>query len=193
MLKTDSYFRPQVVFIDFGFARSAASDTSTICGTPGYISPETWETGKLYPGSDIFALGVVIMQMLLDKIPPHHNPPQCDVLPGGIFTEGADTIELVMRSTRARIPPFEQLSTTFPLLANLTQTLLDKDVSRRPCAKQVLSDFCFLSVDQEPAQSEHEGEHVSEGPCQSVRAPSGNDTIDMVRTWLGQSGNKPLW
>lgn len=199
MLKTDRYFQPQVVIIDFGFVRSAASDKSTICGTPGYISPETWEKGKLFPGSDIFALGVVMMQMLLDKIPPHHNPPPCEVLPGGIFTEGAGTIALVMRSTRDRVPPFELLSATFPLLANVTQAVLAKDVSRRPCAKQVLNSCCFApsaegtSDHDKLAQSDHEEEHGREEPCQFVRAPSGDGAIDMVWTWLFQSDNKPLW
>lgn len=145
MLKTDRYTRPEVVIIDLGLVRSAASDTNTICGTPGYIAPETWETGKMYPGGDVFALGIVIMQMLLDKVPPHHNPPQCQVLPGGIFTEGANTIQDVQLATSARSPPFNLLSAEFPFLADLTRRLLDKDVSRRPCAKQVLCDAWFRS------------------------------------------------
>jgi serine/threonine protein kinase len=146
MLKTDKYHRPEVVIIDLGLVRNAACNTHYVSGTPGYIAPEVWEHGSLYPGADIFAMGVIMMQMLLDRIPPHHNPPpKCQVLPGGIFTQGTNTMAEVQRATRARTPPFHLLAEQWPDVATLAQRLLEKEVSMRPSAKQVLCDVCFRS------------------------------------------------
>jgi len=146
MLKVDEYSQPAVVIIDFGLVQTSVSDASVIWGTPGYIAPETWETGKTYPGGDIFAMGVVIMQMLLNKIPPHHDPPKGEILPRGIFTDGLRTMQEVGKFTRSREPPFDMLSGQFPDLTALLRRLLDKEVARRPCAPKVLQDVWFTSV-----------------------------------------------
>lgn len=138
MLKTSNFKQPHVVIIDFGLVRTAANNAPTVCGTLGYIAPETWVTGKMYPRGDVFAMGVVIMQMLLDRVPPHHSPPPCGVLMGGIFTDGAKDMQDVQTATCVRNPPFILLSARFPLLAKLAERVLEKDASRRPCAKQVL-------------------------------------------------------
>jgi len=160
--------------------RSAACNAQTVCGTPGYIAPEVWEHGKLYPGADIFAMGVIILQMLLDKVPPHHNPPRgCQVLPGGIFTEGLQTLGDVQRATRARTPPFHLLAEQWPHLATLTRSLLEKDVSMRPSATQVLRDGCFgadseghcKSKAHDMSQSKQSSEAVAlEGKIKASRA-----------------------
>jgi hypothetical protein len=49
MLKTDDYHQPEVVIIDFGIAQEDVCDRQRVCGTPGYIPPETWETKKMVP------------------------------------------------------------------------------------------------------------------------------------------------
>jgi len=156
MLKTDNLCKPQVVIIDFGLVRTSASNSSTFCGTPGYIAPESWESAKMYPGGDIFALGVVMMQMLLDRVPPHHNPPPGVIMPLGIFTDGARSLQDVHYATRVNTPPFSELSSQFPVVVPLMRSLLDKNVLRRPCAKQALKDVWFNEVitqdDQEACQ-----------------------------------------
>jgi len=147
MLKTEDYSQPHVVIIDFGLMQTAVSDAHVLWGTPGYVAPETWETGKSYPAGDIFAMGVVIMQMLLNRIPPHHNPPRTAVLPGGIFTDGLNTLQEVGIFTRARTPPFDLLSAELPALALLARQLLEKEVRRRPCAQKVLQ-HAWFDVDE---------------------------------------------
>lgn len=154
MLKTDKYSQPAVVIIDFGLVQTAVSDARVVWGTPGYIAPETWETGKAYPGGDIFAMGVVIMQMLLDKIPPHHDPPKGEVLPRGIFTDGLRTMQEVGMFTRSRTPPFGLLAADFPQLPLLARQLLEKEVLRRPCARKVLQDAWFTQPLADDAFSE---------------------------------------
>merc|ERR1719440_2057779 len=110
MLKTAEYHKPEVVIIDFGLLQTAASDVALVSGTPGYIPPEVWETGRWYPGGDMFSMGVVVMQMILKRVPPHHNPPQkCEVLPSGIFTEGASKLRDAALVAKKREPPFESM------------------------------------------------------------------------------------
>jgi serine/threonine protein kinase len=66
---------------DFGIARMSTSTTATltgesILGTPGYMSPEQVQGEKTIDGrSDIYALGVLIFQMLVGRIPYQADTP----------------------------------------------------------------------------------------------------------------------
>ncbi len=60
-----------VKVMDFGVARQAASTkmlTNTIVGTPPYMAPEQ-EQGLVRAESDVFALGVVLFEMLTGQLP----------------------------------------------------------------------------------------------------------------------------
>ena len=70
---------PRVVVTDFGLAHlvgdaSAAGDggitvTGDVPGTPEYMSPEQIEGGVLTPASDIYALGIVVYEMVTGRRP----------------------------------------------------------------------------------------------------------------------------
>jgi serine/threonine protein kinase len=143
MLKSTNYNRPEVVIIDFGLMQTFTSDEKLVTGTPGYIPPEVWEYGKWFPAGDMFAMGVVVMQLLLDRVPPHHNPGMCEVLPGGIFTQGAKTYREAAVLAKTREPPFEAMPRELAAAAQLLRKVLDKDVKRRPMAQQVLCEEWF--------------------------------------------------
>jgi len=149
MLKTENFSQPTVVIIDFGLIQTMVSDAKVLWGTPGYIAPETWQKGRAYPAGDSFAMGVVIMQMRLDMIPPHHNPPKAEVLPGGIFTEGLSTIKEVGLVTKRRKPPFEAMEGKLPELTSLLRQLLEKEVHKRPSAQMVLRHAWFAPDKEE--------------------------------------------
>ncbi len=58
--------------MDFGIARAAGGTktrTGVIKGTPFYMSPEQARGGEITGASDIFALGVLIYQLLTGKLP----------------------------------------------------------------------------------------------------------------------------
>ncbi|GMR21935.1 MAG: hypothetical protein BMS9Abin37_0258 [Acidobacteriota bacterium] len=71
--------RGEVKILDFGIARIASTtvskSTTKIMGTPYYMSPEQWSGGKVDHRADIFALGVMLYEMLTGRRPfESHNP-----------------------------------------------------------------------------------------------------------------------
>jgi serine/threonine protein kinase len=129
MVKTTDYFQPQVVIIDLGVAVSSAKqDNGMPHGTPGYVPPETLETLKWFPKGDLFSTGVVMIQMLIDKVQI------------GIFQEGCTNVQEIFVATRKREPPFHLMPPQFPLLKALVEKLLQKRRQHRPTAVQALRD-----------------------------------------------------
>lgn len=59
--------------MDFGIARGTGGQTLTqagmIVGTPDYMSPELWDGKPADPGSDIYALGVILYEMTAGRKP----------------------------------------------------------------------------------------------------------------------------
>ncbi len=81
-LKPDNMFivsgsgdaEPRMVVTDFGVARQSKSDneenqtaSNVLLGTPSYMAPEQLELEKAMPASDIYALGLVMFEMLTGK------------------------------------------------------------------------------------------------------------------------------
>jgi serine/threonine protein kinase/tetratricopeptide (TPR) repeat protein len=65
----------RVVITDFGLAHTMASTGASltgsldIVGTPAYMAPEQLESGEITPATDVYALGIVIFEMLTGKLP----------------------------------------------------------------------------------------------------------------------------
>ncbi len=88
--------------IDFGIARfhktGKTRDTVAI-GTPGYAPPEQYGKGQSDARSDVYALGVVLHQLLTNYDPsqnPFHLPPACDLNPD----VSADVEQAIARATK---------------------------------------------------------------------------------------------
>jgi serine/threonine-protein kinase len=73
VLLLDKEGKDFVKLTDFGIAKIEGAPALTfneqLFGTPGYISPEYVESGKLSPASDLYSLGVVFYEMLTAKLP----------------------------------------------------------------------------------------------------------------------------
>ena len=66
----------QVLIADFGLAHvvehQGAASTGGVKGTPAYMSPEQWSSGKPHPVgplSDLYSLGVILYEMLAGRVP----------------------------------------------------------------------------------------------------------------------------
>ena len=64
-------FAGEVKLIDFGAARSAVdgrlTDTGVVVGRRSYVPPEAWEGDKVDHRADVFALGVVLWEVLTGR------------------------------------------------------------------------------------------------------------------------------
>jgi len=137
MVKTDDFRHPQVVIIDLGVAvNMAQKDNGHPSGTPGYVPPETLETYMWFPRGDLFSMGVVMMQLVIDKVPTDERA--C-----GIFQERCRNVQEIFAATKTRSPPWHLMPRGFPLLSSLVQRLLRKERRLRPTAAQVLKDPWF--------------------------------------------------
>ncbi len=74
----------RVVVTDFGLARSSRRDarsaaplteTEAVLGTPDYMAPEQIEGRELTPAADIYALGIVMYEMVTGEPPFHGDTP----------------------------------------------------------------------------------------------------------------------
>jgi len=151
MLKTANFNHPEIVLIDFGVSRAmAAKQNGMPGGTPGYIPPETLDTRAWFPRGDIFSMGVTIMQVMTDKIPP--TGARTIHTPGGIFVEGCLTIQDIMQATKTREPPFHLMPSTMPQLTSILRRMLSKQMQARPTGPQVLKDSWFrVAGEAQPA------------------------------------------
>jgi serine/threonine-protein kinase len=69
----------RVVIIDFGIATTNTNeqftDANEVLGTVGYMSPEQWENHTVDTRSDIYAFGIVLLEMLTGLLPTQ----RCDL------------------------------------------------------------------------------------------------------------------
>jgi eukaryotic-like serine/threonine-protein kinase len=60
---------PRAVVTDFGLAQHSAAATRCVGGTTAYMAPEQLLGGQVTPASDLYALGVVIHEMVVGRRP----------------------------------------------------------------------------------------------------------------------------
>jgi len=70
--------RRRAVLLDFGIARSLELETtarsSALIGTPDYMAPEQLQAQALTPVTDIYALGMVLFELLTGELPFAEEP-----------------------------------------------------------------------------------------------------------------------
>ncbi len=116
-----------VKLADFGLARaadSAQTDTGVVVGSPAYMAPEQLAGNLPTPATDLYALGVMLFQLLSGRL-PHDAPSMGALLQQVMAASPPDLRELV--------PDIQ------PGLAALVARLLAKQASQRPSDGEALA------------------------------------------------------
>ncbi|KAG0587739.1 hypothetical protein KC19_2G188200 [Ceratodon purpureus] len=74
---------------DFGISRLMGGDEANnshlitrVMGSPGYLDPEYYETGRLRHSSDVYSFGIVLLEMITSRKPiPNPNDASCCIGP----------------------------------------------------------------------------------------------------------------
>lgn len=116
----------RVVLLDFGLLLDLADESGwqsfTIAGTPLYMAPEQAAGLPVTPASDWYSVGVMLYQALTGRVP--FQGTYLEILQEKQHTDPPPPATIV-----ERVPPH---------LDALCRELLDRDVSRRPSAEQIL-------------------------------------------------------
>ncbi|MDP9375880.1 MAG: serine/threonine protein kinase, partial [Chloroflexota bacterium] len=114
--------RGRLYLSDFGVAKAlegaeGLTRTGVGVGTPEYMAPEQAQ-GRADPRSDLYALGVILYQMLTGRVP---------------FT-GNSTVEVLMRQVQGTMPlmPLRAMGTAVPLAV---EAVLQKALAKDPNAR----------------------------------------------------------
>ena len=106
----------------FGLAQSEEDDsgltkTGVIVGTPSYLAPERILSDNFDTAVDVYAIGVILYKLIMDKPPFVGNTP--DILRGHLKIKPSLPVD------------------TFPELASIVEQLLEKEPQNRPSAKNL--------------------------------------------------------
>lgn len=113
----------QVRIIDFGLARAGVEEEGdvtvdgAVVGTPAYMSPERVEGKSLDAKSDLFGLGVILYELLADRLP----------------FEGTSLVSMLAAISRGGPPDLKTVAPEVPAaVARLVMRLIAHDKADRP-------------------------------------------------------------
>jgi hypothetical protein len=113
--------------MDFGIARARRFEgitmTGAFLGTPDYVAPETVEGRGTEPSSDLYALGVVLYELLTGRRP---------------FIADTPFAVLKKHCTEDPLPPGSIKPGVPPPLESIVMQLLRKDPAQRPASAESL-------------------------------------------------------
>jgi len=117
--------------MDFGIAHSVESggmtQTGTLVGTPDYMSPEQVKGERVDARSDLFALGVILYELLTGSLPYKSDTPQASMF---------------KRTSERPRPPIEVDAKIPRLLSDATVKCLEiKPTQRYQSAREILQDL----------------------------------------------------
>ncbi len=183
--------RGQIKVADFGLARAISAQTVTatgmLIGTVSYIAPELVTHGKADPRADVYALGVVLYEMLTGS-KPHTGENPIQVAYAHVhkaIPAPSSAVKTSWRESRNGIPPY---------LDALVTSAAARRPSDRPVDARVLLDHMRQAreslargVMDDPALTERmkgttlDAEHHITEPVPSLRSPTEGDRTPTLR------------
>jgi len=147
----------KVVILDFGVAKLMAGDspvrltrTGTAIGTPYYMAPEQIRELGVGPASDVYAVGVVMFEMLCGRLP----------------FDGASAFDVMAGHLERRPPPPRALRPEIPIaLQDVVLTALAKKPDKRYPGAGVMRDALRLAA---AVKRRYEPPHVPEAEAPTV-------------------------
>jgi len=141
-------FSPFVKVLDFGFAQDLAATRrltkpGKACGTVPYMSPEQLRGDPLDHRSDLFAIGVIIYEMLTGRH-PFEGTTQTEVM--------VNILRADPRRLRLRRPDVA------PELESIIMGALSKERDRRPPTAQIMQALLSAAAERLPDSDEFEEE-----------------------------------
>lgn len=122
----------QVKILDFGIARSHTADggrlttTGVVMGTPRYMSPESVQGGELDARTDLYAVGVILYEMFVGRVPFAGTTPVATMIEH--VTKPAPSLD-------EAVPGFK-----YPEISALVKALLAKAPNDRPASAREVRD-----------------------------------------------------
>src|SRR5689334_1777172 len=110
----------RAVITDFGLAVDQDGNTDLIGGTPSYLAPELTQTGQSSPASDVYALGVILYEMVTGQKP----------FPDAAANNG---------SAAPPVPPGKLVKHLPPIWNDAILPCLATSPEKRPSAEQILA------------------------------------------------------
>jgi serine/threonine-protein kinase len=154
--------RGQVKVADFGIAlanhdvTSKLTNTGAFVGTPGYLSPEVCMGKPVDQRSDIFALGIVLFEMLAGQMPFHDESP----------------LKLMLDVVQAPTPDIRALN---PEVDDEATRILEKMLAKDPAERY--QDCEELNADLKRHPAVRDGGQLSFRPAPWAGANASNPTI----------------
>ena len=184
-LKTDNVFlcttedgSLRVKLLDWGIAKELEVDVrhtseGHVVGTPQYLAPEQARAGKVSDRTDVYSLGVMAYELLLEQLPFEAETP----------------LEVMTMHLRAVPPPPRDLWPEIPpALEALLLSMLAKDPAARPSARSVAQQ---LEAVREALEARRGAGVVLSAPRSSVRLPRAATPVELAPTQT--AGKSAQW
>jgi serine/threonine protein kinase/outer membrane protein assembly factor BamD (BamD/ComL family) len=152
---------------DFGIAKIVeptlrVTRSGTMLGTPEYMAPEQSQAGVVDQRADLYAMGIILYEMLTGRLP----------------FEGQTPVAIILQHVRDEVPP---PSTVNPRLAPIWDQVI-----QRCLAKTAAERYSSALTMDEAIQATWQRVRRESGEYETVARPSANQLFDSAQRALGE-------